>query len=88
MTHFQYQGVQVVQAHYQCSETFYRKEIQTSIETKSSKTHEERQKMLELLKRLEEQTQEEDSSLLRDQDGSDSDSSDLVSRFSGVDICA
>lgn len=42
--------------------------------------------MLELLKRLEEQTQEEDSSLLRDQDGSDSDSSDLVSRFSGVDI--
>jgi len=74
------------EAHYQCSETFYRKEIQTSIETKSSKTHEERQKMLELLKRLEEQTQEEDSSLLRDQDGSDSDSSDLVSRFSGVDI--
>ncbi|KAG1907572.1 uncharacterized protein F5891DRAFT_996136 [Suillus fuscotomentosus] len=74
------------EAHYQCSETFYRKEIQTSIETKSSKTHEERQKMLELLKRLEEQTQEEDSSLLRDQDGSDSDSSDLVSRFADVDI--
>ncbi|KAG1792620.1 uncharacterized protein HD556DRAFT_1444300 [Suillus plorans] len=74
------------EAHYQCSETFYRKEIQTSIETKSSKTHEERQKMLELLKRLEEQTQEEDSSLLRDQDESDSDSNDLVSRFAGVDI--
>ncbi|KAG2056745.1 hypothetical protein BDR06DRAFT_952379 [Suillus hirtellus] len=74
------------EAHYQCSETFYRKEIQTSIETKSSKTHEERQKMLQLLKRLEEQTQEEDSSLLRDQDESDSDSSDLVSRFADVDI--
>ncbi|KAG2110380.1 uncharacterized protein F5147DRAFT_690391 [Suillus discolor] len=74
------------EAHYQCSETFYRKEIQTNIETKSSKTHEERQKMLELLKRLEEQTQEEDSSLLRDQDESDSDSNDLVSRFAGVDI--
>ncbi|KAG1850705.1 hypothetical protein F4604DRAFT_1808446 [Suillus subluteus] len=74
------------EAHSQCSEAFYRKEIQTSIETKSSKTHEEREKMLELLKRLEEQTQEEDSSLLRDQDESDSDSNDLVSRFAGVDI--
>lgn len=74
------------EAHSQCSEAFYRKEIQTSIETKSSKTHEEREKMLELLKRLEEQTQEEDSNLLRDQDESDSDSNDLVSRFAGVDI--
>ncbi|KAG1842170.1 hypothetical protein DFJ58DRAFT_806926 [Suillus subalutaceus] len=74
------------EAHSQCSEAFYRKEIQTSIETKSSKTHEEREKMLELLKRLEEQTQEEDSSLLRDQDESDSDSNELVSRFAGVDI--
>ncbi|KAG1728095.1 hypothetical protein EDB19DRAFT_169255 [Suillus lakei] len=74
------------EAHSQCSETFYRKEIQTSIETKSSKTHEERGKMLELLKRLEDQTQEEDSSLLRDQDESDSDANDLVSRFAGVDI--
>jgi hypothetical protein len=77
-----------MQAHSQCSETFYRKEIQTSIETKSSKSHEEREKMLELLKRLEEQTQEEDSSsLLRDQDESDSDFNDLASRFADVDIC-
>lgn len=76
-----------MQAHSQCSETFYRKEIQTSIETKSSKSHEEREKMLELLKRLEEQTQEEDSSsLLRDQDESDSDFNDLASRFADVDI--
>jgi hypothetical protein len=44
--------------------------------------------MLELLKRLEEQTQEEDSSLLRDEDESDSESNDLVSRFAGVDVCA
>lgn len=77
-----------MQAHSQCSETFYRKEIQTSIDTKSSKTHEKREKMLELLKRLEEQTQEEDSSsLLRDQDESDSDTNDLVSRFADVNIC-
>lgn len=75
------------EAHSQCSETFYRKEIQTSIETKSSKSHEEREKMLELLKRLEEQIQEEDSSsLLRDQDESDSDANDLASRFADVDI--
>ncbi|KAG1764803.1 hypothetical protein EDD22DRAFT_881974 [Suillus occidentalis] len=75
------------EAHSQCSETFYRKEIQTSIDTKSSKTHEEREKMLELLKRLEEQTQDEDnSSLLRDQDESDSDTNDLASRFADVDI--
>lgn len=74
------------EAHSQCSEAFYRKEIQTGIKTKSSKTHEEREKMLELLKRLEEQTQQEDNSLLCDQDESDSDSNDLVSRFAGVDI--
>lgn len=74
------------EAHSQCSEAFYRKEIQTGIETKSSKTHEERNKMLELLKRLEEQTQEEDNSVLRDQDESDSDSNDLVARFADVDI--
>lgn len=74
------------EAHSQCSEAFYRKEIQTGIETKSSKTHEEREKMLELLKRLEEQTQQEDNSLLCDQDESDSDSDDLVSRFAGVNI--
>ncbi|KAG2150289.1 uncharacterized protein EDB93DRAFT_1240313 [Suillus bovinus] len=74
------------ETHSQCSEAFYRKEIQTSIETKSSKAHEEREKMLELLKRLEEQTLEDDSILLRDQDESDSDSNDFVSRFSGVDI--
>ncbi|KAG0699902.1 hypothetical protein DFH29DRAFT_934535 [Suillus ampliporus] len=73
------------EAHSQCSETFYRKEIQTDIKTKSSKTH-EREKMLELLKRLEDQMQEEDSSLLRDQDESDSDANDLVCRFAGVDI--
>lgn len=43
--------------------------------------------MLELLKRLEEQTQEEDSSsLLCGQDESDSDANDLVSRFADVDI--
>ncbi|KAG2092548.1 hypothetical protein BD769DRAFT_1631854 [Suillus cothurnatus] len=74
------------EAHSQCSEVFYRKEIQSSIKTKSTKTHEEREKMLELLKRLEEQTQEEDSSLLRDEDESDSESNDLVSRFAGVDV--
>ncbi|KAG1723832.1 uncharacterized protein EDB91DRAFT_1240029 [Suillus paluster] len=74
------------EAHSQCSETFYRKEIQTSIKPKSSKTHEEREKMLELLKRLEDQIQEEDSNLLRDQDESDSDANDLICRFAGVDI--
>lgn len=44
--------------------------------------------MLQLLKRLEDQMQEEDSSLLRDQDEADSDADDLVRRFAGVDICA
>jgi ElaB/YqjD/DUF883 family membrane-anchored ribosome-binding protein len=75
------------QAHSQCSETFYRKEIQTSTNAKS-KSSEEREKMLQLLKRLEDQMQEEDSSLLRDQDEADSDADDLVRRFAGVDICA
>lgn len=44
--------------------------------------------MLELLKRLEDQVQEEDSSLLQDQDEADSDIDDLICRFTGVDICA
>jgi hypothetical protein len=44
--------------------------------------------MLELLKRLEDQFQEEDSSLLRDQDKADSDADDLARRFAGVDVCA
>ncbi|OJA21550.1 hypothetical protein AZE42_03238 [Rhizopogon vesiculosus] len=73
------------EAHSQCSETFYRKEIQTSTKAKS-KTSEERENMLEMLKRLEDQMQEEDSNLLHDQHEADSDADDLVHRFAGVDI--
>ena len=41
--------------------------------------------MLEVLKRLENQIQEEDSDLLQDE--ADSDTDDLIDRFAGVDIC-
>jgi hypothetical protein len=44
--------------------------------------------MLEMLQRLENQIQEEDSRLLSDQDEADGDTDDLVRRFAGVDVCA
>ncbi|KAJ7177894.1 hypothetical protein C8R46DRAFT_1075220 [Mycena filopes] len=42
------------EAHSQCSETFYKKEVESDIRAEPSKTAEERQRMLGLLKRFEE----------------------------------
>ncbi|KAF9232594.1 hypothetical protein BU15DRAFT_54862, partial [Melanogaster broomeanus] len=77
------------EAHSQCSETFYRKEVETGIKTESSKTAEERVKILELLKRIEEQSIEEDEMVLRGSDedeDEDEDEDDLAQRLGGVDI--
>ncbi|KAH7885856.1 hypothetical protein F5I97DRAFT_2023344 [Phlebopus sp. FC_14] len=72
------------EAHSQCSEAFYRKEIEVGIKTESSKTAEERHKMLELLKRIEEEGKEEEA-LLQDSDA-DEDGEDLARRMEGIDI--
>ncbi|KAF9246575.1 hypothetical protein BU15DRAFT_85322 [Melanogaster broomeanus] len=75
------------EAHSHCSETFYRKEIETGIKTESSKTVEERVKMLQLLKRIEGQSAEEDEMVLWGSDeDEDEDEDDLAQRLGGVDI--
>ncbi|KAH7922320.1 hypothetical protein BV22DRAFT_1106691 [Leucogyrophana mollusca] len=70
------------EAHSQCSETFYRKEIETGINSESSKTAQERMQMLELLKRMESQASEEDNLYSEDDDEND----DLARRLANVDI--
>ncbi|KAF7292820.1 hypothetical protein MIND_01180900 [Mycena indigotica] len=69
------------QAHSQCSETFYKKELEDGIRGQPSKTAQERQQMLELLKRFEEESAE--------QEGLEEDYDDEVSqRFMSLDLDA
>ncbi|KIK78404.1 hypothetical protein PAXRUDRAFT_164131 [Paxillus rubicundulus Ve08.2h10] len=76
------------EVHSQCSETFYRKEIVTGINTGSSKMVEERVYMLEVLKRIEEQSAEADVVPLRGSDEEDEDEDDLARRLAGMDVSA
>ena len=69
-------------AHNQCSETFYKKEIETEIDAEPSKNAQERQRMMDLLKKFEEESVA-DQTLLEDEDD---DPSDLVQRFGAVDL--
>ncbi|KAJ7291069.1 hypothetical protein C8J57DRAFT_208934 [Mycena rebaudengoi] len=73
------------EAHSQCSETFYKKEVESDIRAEPSKTAQERQQMLALLKRF-----EEDSTALGDAqslaDENEEDDSDLAHRFQNVDL--
>ncbi|PPQ62896.1 hypothetical protein CVT24_006294 [Panaeolus cyanescens] len=68
--------------HNTCSEGFYKKEIRENINSEPSKTAEERHKMIQLLQRFEDESQQEDP---LDSDDDD-DSSDLMSRFASIDI--
>lgn len=67
-------------AHTQCSETFYKKEIESEIHAEPSKNAQERQRMMDLLKKFEEESVV-DQTLLEDEDPSD-----LVRRFGAVDL--
>jgi hypothetical protein len=83
VTHLAY-----IQSHSRCSETFYRKEIQTSIDSEPSRSVEEKLKMMELLKRIEQQSRDDDPNHL-DPDNEDmegDDGADLTKRFAGMDI--
>jgi hypothetical protein len=78
-----------LQPHSQCSETFYRKEVETGIQSEPSKSVEEKQKMMELLKRLEEQSRDDDLNPFEaDEDDEDDEhtSDDLAYRLGGLDI--
>ncbi|KAF9480531.1 hypothetical protein BDN70DRAFT_905729 [Pholiota conissans] len=72
------------QAHTQCSEGFYKKEIESDIHSGPSKTAQERQKMMELLKNFEEEASNENTFLGEDEE--EDDSSDLAKRFESVNL--
>lgn len=74
------------QSHSQCSETFYRKEVESGINSEPSKTAEEKLKMVELLKRLEQQSQEDDQNLLEIDDVDEDAAADLAQRLGAMDI--
>ncbi|KAF5336161.1 hypothetical protein D9611_006356 [Ephemerocybe angulata] len=69
------------EAHSQCSETFYKKEIETGIQSEPTKSAQERMQMLDLLKRFEEESAEDAEAL-----EADADESDLAQRFAAVDL--
>ena len=73
-----------IQSHSQCSETFYRKEVQTSINSEPSRSADEKLKMMELLKRIEQQSQEDHPNL--DEGMEEDDDADLTQRFADMDI--
>ncbi|EAU90306.2 hypothetical protein CC1G_08988 [Coprinopsis cinerea okayama7 len=63
--------------HSQCSEPFYKKELEAGIRAEPSKSKEERLKMLEMLKRLEEESDDHDE---------DEEESELARRLGSVDL--
>ncbi|KAI0076593.1 hypothetical protein K474DRAFT_1684749 [Panus rudis PR-1116 ss-1] len=68
-------------SHAECSESFYKKELEDDIRSEPSKSTEERRQMMELLKRFEEESLEDDA-LLDDEDDED----DFTSRFKNMDL--
>ncbi|KAJ7135483.1 hypothetical protein C8R43DRAFT_929429, partial [Mycena crocata] len=72
------------EAHSQCSETFYKKEVEFDIRAEPSKTAHERHRMLELLKRFEEDSAAQGE--LTGEDEDEVDESDLSRRLQSVDL--
>lgn len=68
-------------AHADCSETFYKNEIQRDVGENPNLKAEERLKMMEMLKRFEEMENEEDHNDDEEDDG-------LAERFEGIDLGA
>lgn len=60
--------------------------MENDIHTAPSKTAEERRKMMDLLKRFEEDAGNEEALLMRDESGDDEDEDDLASQFESMDI--
>ncbi|KAF8551352.1 hypothetical protein OG21DRAFT_291769 [Imleria badia] len=71
--------------HSRCSEMFYRKEIELGIKSESSKTEGDRNKMIELLKRIEDQSAADEDGLFHPPDEENGEDS-LAHRFSAIDI--
>jgi hypothetical protein len=74
--------------HCQCTEGFYRKEVEDQIQTEPNKTAEDRRKMMEMLKRLQEETSfDECSDMGSDElDEGEEEESSLSKRLANLDI--
>ena len=72
-----------LQSHAQCSETFYRREIECDIHTQPSKSTAERLKMMDLLKRFEEESGESEFDPFEAEAECET---DLSRRLRGVDL--
>ncbi|THU86223.1 hypothetical protein K435DRAFT_923385, partial [Dendrothele bispora CBS 962.96] len=72
-------------SHSECSEKFHKKELETNIRSQSNRSAEERLKMMEILKRFEEDSLDSDG-LLQEEGNASEDDDDLAKRFEGIDI--
>ncbi|KAJ7576895.1 hypothetical protein C8J56DRAFT_373722, partial [Mycena floridula] len=70
-------------SHSECSESFYKKEIQSGIQSEPSKSAAERLKMMELLKRFEEDTAGSEDLILEEEVD---EVSDIAKKFQTVDL--
>lgn len=71
------------QTHSGCSEAFYKTELETQIKTEPTKTMEERRKMMEVLKRFEEESADDTAALEAEAEGDD-----LADRLETLDLGA
>ena len=71
------------QAHNRCSESFYKKEVESDIHAQPSKSANERTKTLELLRKFEENANDLS---LDEVDSDDDDRSDVTQRFAGLNL--
>ncbi|TDL23986.1 hypothetical protein BD410DRAFT_131242 [Rickenella mellea] len=73
------------ESHSQCSEAFYKREIQTDMNAQPNRSAEERIKMMELLKRFEEDSLEDDE-LLNDENDDEDHVTNLAQRLGNIDL--
>ncbi len=72
-------------AHTQCSEPFYKRELEDGIKSQPNASTAERVKMMELLKRFEEEEGDGELEGLED-DGADAETDGLAQRLAGIDL--
>lgn len=70
----------------QCSEGFYKRELETEIKSSPNASHDERRRMMEVLKRFEEEEGNTGLDELISSEDGESDEDDLAARLAGVDI--
>ncbi|KAL1667050.1 hypothetical protein GGF50DRAFT_125123 [Schizophyllum commune] len=78
----------VLESHNQCSEGFYKKQVESDIHGQASASAEERRRMMEVLKRFEEEAASGglDEGLDEDEDEDGEEGDELAARLEGVDL--